>query len=263
MSPCFVHLTLTGFFVAAERSLHAELEGRPLVIGGRPGSPARVVAASAEADGIVPGQTVRSAAARRPDAVFVEGTLSDYLAVSTRVRREVASLASRVQWTSITEADLELPDARGGLAAGAALADRLAATVRRTLAVDVACGVGTSLVVARVAGRMARPRGLITVLAGYEARVLSAARVEWLDGVDTTLAAKLRANGIATLGALAAGDPDRVRRVAGRAAPVLQDLSRGVDPRRVVVPGTARVRPTPRPMAHARLAELPLLRRSS
>ena len=182
---------------------------------------------------------------------------------ASRLRREVASLAPRARWTSVTDADLELATPLGRLASGAALADRLAELVRRSLAVDVACGVGTSLVVARVAARMARPRGLITVLAGYEARVLAPASIDWLDGIDAALAARLRGSGIDTLGALAAADPGFVRRMAGRAAPILQDLARGIDPRRVLLPTAEQARSRQRPASRSHRGELPLLRRSS
>jgi DNA polymerase-4 len=71
------HVDLDSFFVAVERARRPDLAGRPVVIGGRPGSRGMVAAASREARrcGIRVGMPLAQASMRCPDGVFLDGSL--------------------------------------------------------------------------------------------------------------------------------------------------------------------------------------------
>ena len=57
------------------------------------------------------------------------------------------------------------------------------------LGFDASCGVARSKLVARIASQLGRPRGVVHVLDGYEARFLSPLKIEMLPGIDPALAA--------------------------------------------------------------------------
>ena len=93
------HIDLDSFFVAVERARHPELVGRPIVIGGHPGSHGLVATVSREARraGIRPGTSLAEASIRCPDAVFLDGAFDAYLAASLdvdEVLRRVSSTSS-------------------------------------------------------------------------------------------------------------------------------------------------------------------------
>jgi nucleotidyltransferase/DNA polymerase involved in DNA repair len=244
----FVHLEAYAFFAAVEVARDPALAGRPVVVGGRPDGPGLVIDASPEARarGVLPGLPLRRAARLCPEAIFVEGRIGPYLDAARRLRAIVARFAAGAEWLAIDEVCLEV-DGAGAPASAVRLAEALHRQIEKGLGIGVACGIATTRVVARVAARLMRPRGLLAVLPGYERRVLAPLALERLPGLDAATAARLRAAGIRTLGELAALDPLAAIRLAGRAGAVFARLAAGRDP--AGAPPTDRSMPCEAPAA--------------
>lgn len=222
MSPRQIaHLDLDGFLIAVERVRDPLLQGRPVIIGGRPEGPGVVAAASAEARaaGVTPGLLLTDAAQRCPDAVFLEGAFQHYVQASQAVDTIVRRHCGLVEWVSLDEAYLDL-SGRSPAEARHACND-VQQEICASLGVSVAIGMGSSKVVARVASRLARPRGLLYVLPGYEARLLAPLRLEALAGLDASATEALHAAGIETLGELSRLDPAEAAALVGRCGPVV------------------------------------------
>jgi DNA polymerase-4 len=201
-----LHLDLDSFFVAVERRARPELIGRPVVIGGRPGSHGMVAAASREARkcGIRVGMPLTHAAIRCPDGAFLDGAFDACFAASLQVDELLRRETPDVEWLSIDEAFVDLsPGARPRGAVD--VAERLHRDIGM-LGFDAACGIARSKLVAKIASRLARPSGVVHVLDGYEARFLSPLKIEMLPGIDPAVAVRLRAGGIRRLGQLAGPD---------------------------------------------------------
>lgn len=79
-----------------------------------------------------------------------------------------------VEWRSASEAWLDLSTARSSQTPWA-IADQLHAATKALLPVEVACGVATSKRAARAASALAAPSGLLVVLPGYEASIITLA----------------------------------------------------------------------------------------
>src|SRR5918994_3653447 len=100
------HLDLDSFFVAVERRRRPDLIGRPVVIGGRPGSRGMVAAASREARrcGIRVGMPLAHASVRCADGVFLDGAFDAYFAASLEVDAVLRRETPDIEWQSIDEA---------------------------------------------------------------------------------------------------------------------------------------------------------------
>jgi DNA polymerase-4 len=226
--PLIVHVDLDGFLVAVERLRRPDLAGRPVVIGGRPTGRGMVASASREARrlGVRSGMPLAQAAARCPDAVFVDGAVDGYFSASLQVDALVRRESAEVEWRSIDEVIVALPEHTPR--AALAVVERMQAAIH-ALGFDASCGVARSKLVARIAAQLGRPHGLVHVLDGYEARFLSPLKIEMLPGVSPTQARRLRAAGIRRLGQLARLPEAHLARLAGRAGVGLGRQAAGVD----------------------------------
>lgn len=109
----------------------------------------------------------------------------------------------------------------------AAWAERLREDIRRAIALDASVGIASTRLAARIASRVARPRGLLILLPGYEDRFISSVRLDELDELRPTQAAALHRHGIETLGGLAQLPREEARTLLGPEASGLLDLVRG------------------------------------
>ena len=226
-----LHLDLDSFFVAVERRRQPALIGRPVVIGGRPGSRGMVAAASREARkcGVRVGMPLMHAAIRCPDGAFLDGAFDACFTASLQIDERLRRDTPDVEWLSIDEAFVGLPP--GAAPRGAieiAAAERLHRDIA-ALGFEAACGIARSKLVAKVASRLARPSGVIHVLDGCEARFLSPLKIDMLPGIAPALVMRLRGAGIRRLGQLAKLTDAQVSLIAGRAGRVLAQQAAGID----------------------------------
>jgi DNA polymerase-4 len=227
------HLDLDSFFVAVERGRRPDLIGRPVVIGGRPGSRGMVAAASREARrcGIRVGMPLAQAAVRCPDGVFLDGAFDAYFAASLHVDELLRRESPDIEWQSIDEVFVGLTPAARDRAPIDAV-ERIQKGVQ-DLGFDVSVGLARSKLVARIASQLGRPRGVVHVLDGYEARFLSPLKIEMLPGVDPAVASRLRAAGIRRLGQIVKLSEPQLALLAGRAGATLARQAAGIDASRI------------------------------
>jgi DNA polymerase IV len=228
-----IHVDLGSFFVAVERRRRPELAARPVVIGGRPGSRGAVAAASREArrSGVQPGMPLSEAAMRCPDAVFIDGAFDLYFAAAMEIDAVIRRESSEIEWRSIDELFVAFPSSRSTRDVVAA-AERIRHEVE-ALGFDAACGVARTKLVASIASQLTRPRGVLHVLDGYEARFLAPLKIELLPGLDPAVARRLRGAGIRRLGQVARLDEQQALRIAGRGGAALAKRATGMDTSRV------------------------------
>lgn len=225
------HLDMDAFFVAVERARDPGLRGRPVIVGGRPGGRGVVAAASYEARefGVHSAMPVAEAVARCPHATFVEGSFERYLEASAAVDDVVRRYAPRIEWVSIDEAYLDLSGTERALGHALRTTERIQLEIRSELRLDASAGVGSSKVVAKIAAHLAKPRGLLYVLPGYESRFLAPLRIELLPGIGPQAARRLHEIGVTTLGELAALPADVLQQRLGRIGSILARHATGVD----------------------------------
>jgi DNA polymerase-4 len=236
-APRICCLDLDTFFVSVERLLDPTLEGKPVVVGGAPGTRGVVTAASYEVRrlGVKSGMSLIEAGKRAPQAIYLPTRHALYGDYAERVRELARRFAPTVRVASIDEMYLDLSgcerlygagghsgsagaDAPPGAAdAGAAQADgdhagdaaieaavlKLTAAIWDELGLPASAGIATSKVVAKVASALAKPRGVMLVPAGVERAVLAPLPVRSFPGIGPVGEARLNAAGFRTLGQVA------------------------------------------------------------
>jgi DNA polymerase-4 len=226
-----LHVDMDAFFVSVELLERPELRGKPVVVGGGPNQRGVVTAASYEARkfGVHSAMPLRTAGRLCPQAVFLDGHHEKYGEWSDRVATILAKFSPIVEMVSIDEAYLDLAGTERLHGPPLAAADKLLRTITRTTELPCSAGLATTRLVAKVASDQAKPRGLVWVAPGREARFLAPLPVGKIPGIGEVTERALRALGIETVDQLAAVAPEKLEKIFGQWGDALYRKARGGD----------------------------------
>jgi DNA polymerase-4 len=226
-----LHVDMDAFFVSVELLERPELRGKPVVVGGRPDQRGVVSAASYEARkyGIHSAMPLRTAGRLCPHAIFLDGHHAKYGEWSDRVATILAKFSPIVEMTSIDEAYLDLAGTERLHGPPLAAADNLLRTITRTTSLPCSGGLASTRLTAKVASDQAKPRGLVWVAPGQEARFLAPLSVRKIPGIGEVTERALRALSIETVEQLAGVSQDKLEKVFGQWGTALYRKARGGD----------------------------------
>ncbi len=226
-----LHVDMDAFFVSVELLQRPDLRGKAVVVGGRPDQRGVVTAASYEARkyGVHSAMPLRTAGRLCPHAVFLDGHHEKYGEWSDRVATILAKFSPIVEMVSIDEAYLDLAGTERLHGPPLAAADKLLRTITRTTELPCSAGLATTRLVAKVASDQAKPRGLVWVAPGQEARFLAPLSVRKIPGIGEVTERALRALGIETVEQLAEVQQEKLEKVFGQWGDALYRKARGGD----------------------------------
>jgi DNA polymerase IV len=226
-----LHVDMDAFFVSVELLTRPELRGKPVVVGGRPDQRGVVSAASYEARkyGIHSAMPLRTAGRLCPHAVFLDGHHEKYGECSDRVASILARFSPIVEMVSIDEAYLDLAGTERIYGPPFAAADKLLRAITNETQLPCSGGLATTRLVAKVASDQGKPRGLVWVAPGMEARFLAALPIRKIPGIGEVTERALRALSIETVEQLAAHSQEKLESVFGQWGTALFRKARGGD----------------------------------
>jgi DNA polymerase IV len=226
-----LHVDMDAFFVSVELLERPELRGKPVVVGGQPDQRGVVSAASYEARkyGIHSAMPLRTAGRLCPHAIFLDLRHKLYSEWSDRVATILARFSPIVEMVSIDEAYLDLAGTARLHGPPLAAADTLLRTITRTTGLPCSGGLAATRLVAKVASDQAKPRGLLWIAPGSEARFLAPLSVRKIPGIGQVTERALRALGIETVEHLAAIPHEKLEKVFGQWGTALYRKARGGD----------------------------------
>ena len=226
-----LHVDMDAFFVSVELLERPELRGLAVVVGGRPDQRGVVTAASYEARkfGVQSAMPLRTAAKLCPHAVFLDGHHHKYGEMSDRIASILAGFSPIVEMVSIDEAYLDLSGTERLHGPSFAAADKLLRTITRTTGLPCSGGLGSTRLIAKVASEQSKPRGLVWVVPGSEARFLAPLPVRKIPGIGEVTERSLLALGLKTVGQLADMSLEKLERIFGQWGTALYRKARGGD----------------------------------
>ena len=227
-----LHVDLDAFFAAVEQRDHPELRGRPVIVGGAPGSRGVVSAASYEARrfGVRSAMPLRTAAALCPEGVFVPVRGERYAEVSRAFMDLLRRSTPLVEQISVDEAFLDVAGTQALRGTPERIAVDIRATIQDELGLTASVGVASTRLVAKIASDLRKPDGLVVVPAGTEAAFLAPLPIWRLWGVGEQTRRGLADYGVQTIGDLAVLAPDTLVRRFGAHGMTLAERARGIDP---------------------------------
>lgn len=227
---------MDAFYASVEQRDDPALRGKPVAVGGRPGSRGVVAASSYEARAFGVRSAMPMARALRlcPDLVIVRPDFQRYRAASQRILEIFRSCTPLVEPLSLDEAYLDVTGNRWGEPLATAVAKRLKERIREEIRLTASAGVAPNKFLAKIASGWQKPDGLTVISPGRVEAFLQQLPVDALWGVGPVTAAKLRKIGIQRLVEVRTADPVLLRRAVGSLADGLRRLALGDDPRPVV-----------------------------
>jgi len=226
-----LHVDMDAFFVSVELLDRPDLRGKPVVVGGRPDQRGVVSAASYEARkfGIHSAMPLRTAGRLCPHAVFLDGHHEKYSEWSDRIASILAKFSPIVEMVSVDEAYLDLSGTERLHGPPLAAADKLLRTITKQTGLPCSGGLATTRLTAKVASDQGKPRGLVWVAPGMEARFLAPLPIRKIPGIGEVTERALRALGIETVEQLASRSQEKLEKVFGQWGTALYRKARGGD----------------------------------
>ncbi|MBN1855969.1 MAG: DNA polymerase IV [Dehalococcoidia bacterium] len=242
MIRCIFHVDLDAFFVSVEQLHDPSLKGKPVIVGGHPGTRGVVAAASYEArsHGVHSAMPLVQAQRLCPRAIFVPTHFGRYVEASGRFMELLDSMAPVTEPLSLDEAFLDMTDVCPDFKESREYAQSLKQRVRDELGLVASVGVAPCKIVAKVASDYDKPDGLVLVLPGEEAAFLAGLPAGKLPGVGPKTGQILRELGVETIGQLAALSPGAAHLRLGRYGDLLRQHAQGIDNSKVEPRGEAK-----------------------
>ncbi len=242
MTRQIMHIDLDTFFVSVERALNPMLEGKPVVVGGRPESRGVVASASYEARafGLYAGMPLITATRLCPQAIFIEGGFPKYRDASQKFMAILADFSPYLEPMGLDEAYLDATGFESIYGSIHQMAVDIKQRVKDELGICASVGIASCKVVAKVASELSKPDGLLEVAAGEEHSFLALLPIAKLPGIGRKTERILDGLGIHTIGELAVVPLGVLKSHLGVAGEWLHNHANGVDDRKVESPGAAK-----------------------
>ncbi|MEO2169664.1 MAG: DNA polymerase IV [bacterium] len=233
-----IHADMDAFFASVEQREHPELRGRPVIVAGPP--PRGVVsAASYEARkfGIRSAMPTSEAMQRCRGVHRVDGNMKLYAEVSKKIRAVFEEFSPKVEPLSLDEAFIDITRSRRVLhGTKEEIGRRLKRRVLEETGLKVSVGIAEVKMVAKIAGDLSKPDGLMIIEPGEGRAFLAPLPLRRLWGVGPVQCERLERRGLRRIGDLAA-----LKEVdAGSELERLRSLARAEDGREVEVSREAR-----------------------
>lgn len=224
-----LHLDIDAFFASVEQQKDPRLRGRPVIVG------AGVIAScsyEARARGLCAGMPIHHARRMCPEAVVLEGRHEVYRCFTDCIFEMCRDLSPAVE-TYLDEAYVDLTGTERLHGPPEALGHSFRADIVAATGLSVSVGLGPNRMVAKLAGKAAKPGGVRRVRAAEVDAFLAGLPVRQLPGVGRVRSALLNRLNIHTIGDLRAVSRRGLAALFGADGHLLYDRCRGRDTRAV------------------------------
>jgi DNA polymerase-4 len=231
-----LHVDMDAFYASVAVRDRPELQRVPVIVGG--GQRGVVLSANYLAREYGVRSALPMTRARRlcPRAVVIDPDFSLFEKVSTAVMENFAMVTPLVEALSLDEAFLDVRGAHRRLGSPRAIAEHLRARIHDEQGITCSVGAAVTVSVAKLAGRLAKPDGVVVIPPERVVAFLHPLDVGELWGVGEKTRAVLHRLGLVTVGDVAHTPLPVLQRALGAAAGShLQELAWGTD-RRAIIP---------------------------
>jgi len=160
-----LHVDMDAFFASVEIRDHPELEGQPVLVGGRADARGVVAAANyiARTFGIHSAMPVSTALRLCPEAVLLPPRLERYSEVSHQIRAIFERFTPVVEPLSLDEAFLDVSGSINLFGSTQTIGHKIKTTIRDELGLTASIGIAPNKLLAKIASDLEKPDGFVIV----------------------------------------------------------------------------------------------------
>jgi len=231
-----IHVDMDAFYAAVEQRDNPELQGKPVVIGGRAKSRGVVSTASYEARkfGIRSAMPLIEAYHRCPQAIFLPPNLVKYRWVSQQIMEIFSEFTPLVEAISLDEAFLDVTGTERLFGEAVVIAKRIKKRIKDELNLTCSIGIAPNKFLAKLASDLEKPDGLVVITEDDIQSKVWPLPVGKVWGVGYKTAQRLEEFNIKTIGDLAGTHVDLLARILGNWGLEAHKLANGIDNRPVL-----------------------------
>lgn len=230
-----IHVDMDAFYASVEQRDDPSLQGKPVVVGGKPNSRGVVSAASYEARkfGIHSAMPLPEAFRRCPEAYFLPVMMSKYQEVSLQIRQIFLTYTPIVEPLSLDEAFLDVTGSTRLFGSADSIAGIIKQRIKQELRLTASVGLAHNKFLAKIASDLKKPDGFVVVQPDKVQEFLDQLAVERLWGVGEKTAEQLHKLNIKTIKDLRNIEKLYLTKLFGVLGDRLYQLARGIDDRPV------------------------------
>lgn len=231
-----VHVDMDAFYAAVEQRDNPQLRGKPVIVGGDPGSRGVVATCSYEARQFGIHSAMSSVRAYRlcPHAVFVRPRFEAYRNVSMQIRELFHEYTDLVEPLSLDEAFLDVTENKPGIEYASQVAREILSEIRNRTELTASAGISYNKFLAKVASDVNKPAGLTVVTPEQAEAFIAGLPVRRFHGVGRVTEKRMLARGIASGADLRQRSEEELQRLFGSSGPYFYNIARGIDNREVM-----------------------------
>ncbi|CAA7602151.1 DNA-directed DNA polymerase [Acididesulfobacillus acetoxydans] len=230
-----VHVDMDAFYASVEQRDDPSLQGKPVIVGGKPNSRGVVSTASYEARkaGVHSAMPLAEAWRRCPQGIFLPVNGRKYREVSGQIRQIFLTYTPLVEPLSLDEAFLDVTASSAIFGPAASIGHIIKERIRDELGLTASVGVAGNKFLAKLASDLRKPDGFVVVPAEGVQEFLDPLPVERIWGVGQKTAERLHGLNVKTVRDLRRLDASYLKQLFGVLGGQLYELARGRDERPV------------------------------
>ena len=232
-----LHCDLDAFFASVEQRYHPEWKGKPVIVGGQPGSRGVVSTCSYEARayGVRSAMPINQAYRLCPQGIYLLPDLPKYQEVSQQVFTILQRYSPIIETISIDEAFLDVSASHLLFGSSSQIASMIKEDVARELGLSISVGIAANKFLAKLATNLSKPDGLLEMGEEQIRDILPRLPVTEIWGIGSKTALRLKRVGIITIADLLASPRSQLEGILGSNTDFYIRLCKGQDTRPVEV----------------------------
>ena len=230
-----LHIDMDAFFASVEQRDFPELIGKPVVVGGQPGSRGVVAACSYEARkfGVHSAMPSSRAAKLCPDAIFLPPRFEAYREASQMIHKVFKQFTKLIEPLSLDEAYLDVTQIAAHSHSATEVAREIKAEIKKAVNLTASAGVSYNKFLAKIASDMDKPDGLFVIRPEKAQVFIEQLEIRKFFGVGKVTEKKMQSLGVYKGADLKKLELIQLQTHFGSSANYYYDIARGIDDRPV------------------------------